>query len=148
MSRRNDWRFADESLTNVIDQRKGGRALGQRRQPGVMNKTETLFSGHLDLRGQVKEILWWAFEGMSFRIAERCYYTPDFDVLTADYELQCIDVKGTQSKQRKNGEIYSTDYTEDDARVKLAACAHIYPISFWIAYLNEANNWILKEVHP
>jgi hypothetical protein len=112
-----------------------------------MNKGETRFSQQLELRRQVKEIQWWKFEGLSFKIGERCYYTPDFDVLLANYELQCIDVKGTQRKKHKAGDVYLTDYTEDDARVKLAACATIYPVSFWIAYPDDSGNWILKEVN-
>ena len=146
MTRRNNWRYADESLTSVITcEQTNGRAVGHKREPGVMNKTEKRYSEHLEQRRQVKELQWWTFEGMTFRIASHCYYTPDFDVLMANNELQCIDVKGTQHKSNKAGDIYATDYTEDDARVKLAACAALYPISFWIVF-EDAGNWTLKEV--
>jgi|SRR5215469_6931806 len=146
MARRNDWRFNDESLTTVAV-KVSGRALGQKRDLG-MNRTETQFSEHLELRRQVGEILWWAYEGMSFKIGERCYYTPDFDVMLSTCELQIFDVKGTQTKQSKAGVFYETDYTEDDARVKMTACAALYPLPFYIAYLDATKNWVLKEVKP
>lgn len=142
---RREWRFADESLTTVIKNGRGGRALGHRKELG-MNKTETQYSQVLELRRQVGEVVWWAFEGLSFKVGERCYYTPDFDVLLSSSEIQCIDVKGTQTKRSKSGQCYETDYTEDDARVKIAACATLYPISFFIAYLDATGNWITKEI--
>jgi hypothetical protein len=142
---RREWRYADETLTTVVKNGRGGRALGRKKEPG-MNKTEKLYAEQLELRRQVGEILWWSFEGMSFKIGERCYYTPDFPVLMANCELHCIDVKGTQTKTTKAGDIYETDYTEDDARVKLAACASLYPISFFIAFRDAAGNWITRQV--
>ena len=145
MTRRNDWRFTDESLTKTTAGFRSGRALGRKKDPG-MNRTEKKFSEYLELRRQVGEVAWWSFEGMSFKIGERCYYTPDFPVMLANCELQIFDVKGTQSKQTKAGEIYETDYTEDDARVKIAACSTMYPLPFFIAYLDGDDNWCFKEI--
>lgn len=144
MSRRNDWRFTDESLSTTTIGFRGGRALGKKKDPG-MNRTETAFSQHLELRRQVGEILWWSFEGITFKIGERCYYTPDFPCMLSTCEMHIFDVKGTQTKQRKSGDFYETDYTEDDARVKLAACATMYPFTFFVAYLDNGN-WITKEI--
>jgi hypothetical protein len=132
-------------LTALVKNDRGGRALGRKKEPG-MNKAEARYAQQLELRKQVGEILWWAFEGMSFKIGERCYWTPDFDVMLASHELQVIDVKGKQTKIRKNGEAYTTDYTEDDARVKIAAVATMYPISVFIAYEGDEGNWITKEI--
>ena len=145
MTRRNDWRFADESLTKVTAGLHAGRALGRKKEPG-MNRTEKRFSEYLELQRQVGEIVWWAFEGISFKIGERCYYTPDFNVMRSSCELWIFDVKGTQSKRNKAGEVYETDYTEDDARVKLAACATLYPLQFFVTYLDGTGNWICKEI--
>lgn len=145
MSRR-DWRFTDETLTTAVRPAGGGRAIGRRKAPGEMNKTEEKFAGHLELRKQVGEILWWAFEGMTFRIGDRCYFTPDFDVLLSTCELVCIDVKGTQTKTRANGETYEAAYYEDDAKVKMVAAGTLYPISFRMVHLDANGNWIEKEI--
>jgi|SRR5215472_4279852 len=144
MSKR-DWRFADETLTTVVKNGRGGRALGRVKDQG-MNQSETKYAEQLRLRQQVGEVLWWAFEGMKFKIGEHCFYTPDFNVLLADCQLHCIDVKGTQSKQNKAGESYQTAYCEDDARVKIAAAANLFPISFYIVYLGSDHNWIIEEI--
>lgn len=149
MSRRNDWRFTDESLSTTTVGFRTGRALGKKKDSG-MNRTETQFSQWLELRRQVGEVAWWSFEGISFKIGERCYYTPDFPVMLSTCEMQIFDVKGTQHRPSRSkaalGTIYDTDYTEDDARVKLAACATMYPFSFFIAFLDSAGNWTLKEI--
>jgi hypothetical protein len=144
MSKR-EWRFADETLTTVIQNGRGGRAKGRKKE-NEMNRTEARFAQQLELRRQVGEIVWWTFEGLTFRIGERCFYTPDFDIMLSSCELQCIDTKGTQTKTSKSGRIYETDYTEDDARVKLAACASLYPIAFYIAFEDATGNWITRQV--
>lgn len=145
MARQNDWRFTDESLSTTTVGFRTGRALGRKKDPG-MNQTEKKFSHYLELRRQIGEVAWWTFEGISFKIGERCYYTPDFPVMLSTCELQIFDVKGTQSKQNKAGEGYETDYTEDDARVKIAACATLYPLSFFVAYLDGTGNWVFKQI--
>jgi len=58
-------------------------ALG-RLKAGVMNKTEQAYSLHLEAMKQGGEILWWKFEGMTFKLADKTRYTPDFCVLCAD----------------------------------------------------------------
>jgi hypothetical protein len=146
MTRRNDWRFNDESLTTTTAGFRTGRALGRKKEPGAMNLTEKKFAQYLELRRQIGEVAWWCFEGMSFKIGERCYYTPDFPVMFSTCEMHIFDVKGTQRKQNKAGEVYETDYTEDDARVKLAACATLYPFPFSIAYLDGLGNWAFKQI--
>lgn len=141
-----DWRFADESLTTVVKREgRGGRALGRVKGRG-MNKSETAYAEQLRLRMQVGEVLWWMFEGMKFNLGENCFLTPDFNVLLASGELQCIDVKGTQTRTDSKGAPYEAAFYEDDARVKIATAARMFPISFLIAFLGSDGNWIVKEV--
>lgn len=58
-----------------------------------MNKTETAYSRRLESRRLAGEILSWRFEALTFRLAHRCNYTPDFLVITPA-EIQVHEVKG------------------------------------------------------
>jgi hypothetical protein len=90
------------------------RALGRLRA-GVMNKTEAAYAGHLAMRKMAGEVAWFSFEGIKFRLADGCFYTPDFLVMLANGELQVIEVKG---------------FWTDDARVKIKVAAEMYPLRF------------------
>lgn len=108
------------------------RALGRLRA-GVMNKTEAAYAGHLALRKIAGEVVWFAFEGVKFRLADGCFYTPDFLVMLANGELQVHEVKG--------------GFIRDDALVKLKIAAERYPFLFILAqYKNKATGWTFREI--
>jgi hypothetical protein len=90
------------------------RALGRLRA-GVMNKTEAAYAGYLALRKSIGEVAWFAFEGVKFRLADGCFYTPDFLVMLAGGALEAHEVKG---------------FWTDDARVKIKVAAEMYPLRF------------------
>jgi hypothetical protein len=90
------------------------KALGRMKQ-GVMNGLETKYAQRLEMLKYQGEILWYAFEGMKFRLADKTFYTPDFMVLTADNQLKAFECKG---------------HWLDDARVKIKVAAEMYPIQF------------------
>jgi hypothetical protein len=91
-------------------------ALG--RMPlGAMNKTETNYASHLDLRRMDGSILWYKFEGIKLRLADNTFYTCDFTVLRRDGGMEMHEVKG---------------YMADDANVKIKVAASIYPFQFYI----------------
>ncbi len=95
---------------------KGNRdyALG-RLKSGVMNKTEQAYADHLEMLKSTGFVLWYAFEGMTFKIAEGCRYTPDFMVMNSALQLECHEVKG---------------FWRDDGRVKIKAAADKFPVKF------------------
>lgn len=90
------------------------RALG-RLPTGTMNKTEAAYAAFLDTLILCKDVLWWKFEAVNLRLAEKTFYRPDFLVLKADGALECHEVKG---------------HWEEDARVKIKVAASIYPMQF------------------
>lgn len=92
----------------------GFLALG-RMKAGKMNNTEKAYDRHLALRLQAGEIIWYCFEGIKFRLADKTFYTPDFPVLTASGLMEIHEVKG---------------YWTDDARVKIKVAAEMYPFRF------------------
>lgn len=89
-------------------------ALG-RMKGGRMNRTEQRYAQHLELLRHGKEIIWFKFEAMKFRLADRTWYTPDFCVVTAAGVCECHEVKG---------------YMMEDAAVKIKTAADIYPFRF------------------
>lgn len=90
-------------------------ALG-RLKSGVLNKTEQAYSDHLETLRRAGSILWFEFEGVTFKIAEGCRYTPDFVVMNFACQIECHEVKG---------------FWRDDGRVKIkAAAAKFHPFKF------------------
>lgn len=91
------------------------RALG-RLPAGTMNKTEAAYAAFLDTLILCKDVLWWKFEAVNLRLADKTFYRPDFLVLRSDGALECHEVKG--------------GFWTDDARVKIKVAASIYPMQF------------------
>lgn len=91
------------------------RGRGVRRTPGDMNKLEAEYA--LRLRDQVLtgEVLWFAFDAVKLRLAEKTFYTPDFVVMLANGDMEIHEVKG---------------FWEDDARVKIKVAADKFPFRF------------------
>lgn len=89
-------------------------ALG-RLKTGEMNRLEQKYSEHLEGLKQLGEILWWRFEGIKLRLADKTFLTVDFAVQTADEVLEMHEVKG---------------FMQEDANVKLKVAAEAYPFRF------------------
>jgi len=107
------------------------QALG-RMKKGKRNKTEERYEQHLELQKRAGEILWYKFEAVKFRVGDKCFWSPDFMVMTATGLLECHDVKG------------SRDVFEDDARVKMKAVAEMFPLRV-IAVYPSGSGWDIEE---
>lgn len=94
-------------------------ALG-RMKSGERNKLEAAYEQHLEARKVAGEIQWYKFEGMKFRLADNCFYTPDFAVLLDNGEMEMHEVKG--------------GIWRDDAKVKTKMAAELYPFRFVAVY--------------
>lgn len=97
------------------------QALG-RLKPGQMNKTEAAYDEHLDGLKHHGEILWYAFEAITLKLAHDCRLTVDFVVLAADGTLEMHDCKG------------SPHIFTDDAKVKMRVAASKFPFVFKVAF--------------
>lgn len=93
-------------------------ALG-RLKSGERNKLEASYEQYLECRKQAGEIQWYKFEGIKFKLADNCTYTPDFAVLLANGEIELHEVKSI---------------FRDDARVKIKVVAELYPFRFIAVY--------------
>lgn len=93
-------------------------ALG-RMKAGTQNKLESAYADYLEGRKQAGEILWYKFEGIKLRLADNCFFNPDFAVMLKSGEIQFHEVKG---------------YMRDDAAVKIKVAADEYPFQFVLVY--------------
>ncbi len=96
-------------------------ALG-RLKTGAMNKTEAAYERDLRDALSLGDILWYRFEGVKLRLADKTFLTVDFAVLAKDGVLEMHDVKGARI-------IYT-----DDARVKMKVAAEAYPFRFKVIF--------------
>lgn len=103
-------------------------ALG-RMKSGKMNKTETAYAGYLETLKQSGKVLWYEFEPMNLRLADKCFYSVDFLVMLKSGQLECHEVKG---------------YLTDDALVKIKTAAEKFPFRFLMVRLVKGN-WEVRE---
>lgn len=99
---------------------------GVRRVPGQMNGLEKSYSTYLDGLVLARAVLWYAFDSLKLRLAEKTFFTPDFLVMTSDGTLEIHEVKG---------------HWEDDARVKIKVAADKFPFKFK-AIKKEKGLWV------
>ena len=95
------------------------RVLALGRLPvGQMNKGEQEFSLYLESLQQKGDILSWRFEALKLRLADNCFYTPDFVVVNADRTITLYEVKG---------------YWLGDGRTKIKVAAEQFPYFQFVA---------------
>lgn len=68
------------------------RVLGRLKQ-GAMNKTERKYNDYLESKRMKGEILWFKFDCINLRLAEKTFYKPDFSYLQV-----ILSCKYTRSK--------------------------------------------------
>lgn len=108
------------------------RTIGQTYERG-MNKWEREYNATLADLHKAGQVSWYGFEAAKLKLAHRCYYTPDFLVVTADGKVEAHEVKG---------------FWRDDARVKIKVAARALPwITFVAATKDDSGGW-KKEVIP
>lgn len=89
-------------------------ALG-RMKSGAMNGSEAEYAALLEARKVAGEIVWYRFEGITFKLADDTRYTPDFAVMMADGAMEMHEVKG---------------FWRDDAKIKIKIAADMFPFRF------------------
>lgn len=98
----------------------GAKASGRtRHRLGEMNGTEQSYALHLQDLVAKGEVVWWTFEAIRLRLADKTTLTVDFFVMRAGGALEAHELKGKDK------------HWEDDARVKIKVAAEIYPFQFY-----------------
>ncbi|WP_321896012.1 hypothetical protein [Paraburkholderia heleia] len=103
------------------------------RQPrGTMNKTEAAYAAEvLELQLHAGEILWYRFEAIKLRLADRTFITIDFPVITAAGQLEFREVKGRWT---------------DDARAKTKIAASQFPFRFIAIQRDGCHGWRTEDL--
>lgn len=100
-----------------------------RRVAGQMSSTEVKYASLLEARQTKGEIIWYKYEGLKFRLADKTFYTPDFVIQLPNGELEVHEVKG---------------FWLDAARIKIKVAADTYPFKF-IAITYKKKEWVIEE---
>lgn len=103
-------------------------ALG-RMKAGKMNKTEAAYAKYLSALKEDGEVLWYEFEPMNLKLADKCFYRVDFMVMVQSGQLECHEVKG---------------FWTDDALVKIKTAAAKFPFRF-ISVRFVKGKWEVRE---
>jgi hypothetical protein len=90
------------------------QALG-RLKTGEMNGTESAYEKVLAEHKRAGEVIWYAFEAITFVLPGGVRYTPDFVVQLASGEIEIHEVKG---------------HWQEDARQKIKIAQGVFPFRF------------------
>lgn len=88
------------------------RAKGRRRTPGTMNGLEQAWAARLKDQQSLGMVEEFWFEPMNLRLAPKCFYKPDFMVITSDGFVEFHECKG---------------FFEHDAQVRIKVAAEKFP---------------------
>ena len=109
-------------------------AIGSERDQG-MNKTEAEYAGMLEERKARREIAWWKYEAITFKLADDTRYTPDFAVMLPNGEFEIHETKG--------------GFIREDGWQKLKIAAGMFPFRFFLCQKlakKDGGNWSIREI--
>jgi hypothetical protein len=99
----------------------------------VGNKTEQEYGGRLEARKRSGDIIEYAFEAVTLKLAFDLRYTPDYFVVSGDGTIEFHEVKGPQ--------------VWDDGRDKCKTAARLFPwFVFFRADRAKDGKWTVREV--
>lgn len=106
------WKKLPEKRTTV-----GVMDLLPRKKSKGMNGLESEFAASLDYRKHEGEITWWGYEPFRIRLADGCFYRPDFAAVDAQGRTSIYECKG---------------HMREAARVRLRVAAEKLPYPFYL----------------
>lgn len=95
-----------------------------------MNKTEAKYAELLEAQRRAGKILFWRYESVKFRLADRTWYTPDFYIMRPDGTIEIHETKG---------------WMEEDANVKIKTTAEQFPEFMFVLVKLEKGEWQHKR---
>lgn len=96
-----------------------------------MNGLERSYAEHLQAE-MGKSIVWWAYESIRLKLADRTTLTVDFFVQRISGALEAHETKG---------------FVRDDAIVKLKVAAAQFPFKFFLIKKASNGGWDVKEIN-
>src|SRR6185312_9445834 len=113
---------------NLSKSKERYEALG-RLKSREMNKTEAAYANYLEVQKRIGGVLWFDFEPMNLRLADKCFFKVDFLVLTKEMRLEVHEIKG--------------GIITDDSLVKFKTAGEKFPFKFRMIALVKGQ-WIEK----
>ena len=95
-----------------------------------MNRTEAEYAQRLELRHHAGEVEWYAFEGITLKLAHDTRFTADFAVMLADGTVELHEVKG---------------FMRGDAAVKLKLAAELFPFPVFVCRKTKGA-WLVERI--
>jgi hypothetical protein len=108
-------------------------AKGRITVPRGMTRIERDYGEHLLAAKAEGGIAWYAYEGLTLKLADDCRYTPDFVVMVHDGEMELHETKGP--------------YAREDSLIKLRLAARLFPFRVYLV-TREGDRWRFKLVTP
>ena len=95
-----------------------------------MNKLEAKYAAYLETLRRAGKIIFWRYEAVKFRLADRTWYSPDFYIMRPDGSIEIHETKG---------------WMEDDANVKIKTVAEQFPEFLFILVKERGGKWEYKQ---
>ena len=95
-----------------------------------MNGLEARYAGNLEAQRKTGRIIFWRFESVKFRLADRTWYSPDFYLMRPDGSIEIHETKG---------------WMEDDANVKIKTVAELFPEFLFVLVKWRNGTWEYKK---
>lgn len=99
-----------------------------------MNTLEAAYAQYLEEQKAAGNVVWFAYEAITLKLAPKTTYTADFAVQKPDGEVVIVETKG---------------FMRDDAWVKLKTAAALFPFRFFLVRKKTkkaGSGWDTKEV--
>ena len=103
-----------------------------REAPDTRNKTEREYGARLEARKLAGEIVSYAYEAVTLKLAFDLRYTPDYLVICADGTVEFHECKGA--------------HIWDDGRDKLKTAARLFPWFVFFRAQKKDGRWTVREV--
>lgn len=118
-------------MTDASTGRPLGKADGHEARPvtiprRTMNSWESEYARRLSVLVKAGEVTRFEFEAIKLRLADACWYTPDFMVVRCDGQIEMHEVKG---------------YWRDDAKVKVKVAADRFAFFTFYVATKVDGNW-------
>ncbi len=137
-------RVTEADMRRILDQPVAGKRYGSkypskkrlvakaaRRDSVYTNQLEERYAGVLEQRHVIGEIhkIW--YQPFGIKLADKCYYHPDFMIQLADGTLEIHETKG---------------FMRDDASVKIKTAARLFPCYIFRLVKWEKKQWVITEI--
>ncbi len=117
-----------------------------------MNQIETAFAWMLQAQKIKGEIIDFRFEPITFNLAPKTTYTPDFEIVWSDH-FEYVDIKAKGGETEKISKVTGKPYKKrwssmrDDAAVKIKVAAAQNPWVKWSVWYALGNgDWVREEI--